>query len=148
MNGDRMHARLLALCVVVLVTACHHTERARFRLTPPTALHSDSARIGEEAGRTGAVTAVEAVALRFGLAPQRPGPECARSWLMPGHTRPAPQQPIGGLFLCVVLTPDGSLELHLAEMRTIGWSSTADSLRRAMIDTLAHYGAVNTVGIR
>lgn len=133
---------------MLLVAACHHNERARFRLTPSTALHSDSVRNGEEAGRAGAVTAIEAVALRFGLAPQRPGPECARSWLMPGHTRPAPQQPIGDLFICLVFPPDGSLEVRLVEVRTIGWTSTADSLRRAVIDTLAHYGAVDTVGIR
>jgi hypothetical protein len=145
---DRMHRFRRSLGVLPVLLACSPVA-ATLRLTASPAAPRNIPWVERETPQSAALGAVDRVALRFGLAQEAPWPgECARVWRLAGYTRPTAdgaRKALGELFVCVVPPFGDTLEVNVAETHTTQWSPKGDSLRRALADTLAQYGALRII---
>jgi hypothetical protein len=110
----------------------------RLRLPPAPGTVSHALAVGDQHE---ALTAVQRLALRFGLRPDSTKAwSPAQAWVIRTYFRPGG----GALRLRLEATPcpDGGLDVHLSEFITKQWTPKGDSLRRALADTLAQFGAV------
>jgi hypothetical protein len=132
-----MHRARLGIGWALLLAACEPVVSSRLRLAPaPTTADSATARIG--AAPSEALAAVERLAVAYGLRPESGFPkECAREW----RSGPSGPQRLR-LYICASAPTQGGLEVRLSEYITSRWTLRGDSLRRALADTLARFGAV------
>ena len=132
-----MHRGISILGLGLVVTGCDPAISSSLRVTPVSSPSADGGAL-----RSNALTAVERLALQFGLAPAEGRSEgCERVWVAYNYPR-GPRQVRGGLSVCVLRSTDERLEVRIGEGITTCWSPKADSLRRALADTLASFGSV------
>ena len=135
-----MHRAWWTAGFALIFVACDPMMYSSVRVAPAAAA-GDTAHT--EAQRGGAVAAVGRLASQFGLTPgARYKPECVDTWRAAGYRRGDGEKAPGNIILCVVLHADGEIELRIAETYSGRWSPKADSLRRAITDTLAQFGTV------
>ena len=138
-----MRRILSILGTSLTVAGCDPAIATSLRVAPASSPPVDGAAL-----RSDALAAVERVSLRFGLAPAEGRSEgCDRAWTAYNYPR-APRQVRGGLSVCVLSSVDHHFEVRIAEGITSSWSPKADSLRRALTDTLARFGSVTESVIR
>lgn len=135
----------LIVVVALLMIACDRAMRTTFSLTPARANIADTIEVRSRPLSAEAVAAVERVALQFGLTsvPGGIGPGCKRAWRLSDHLRT--DKPRGGgadFVICALPLSDGRLEVQVSEIR--GWSPRGEMLRKAMADTLARFGTIET----
>lgn len=140
-----MRRSALLVCALPIMVACDPVMISRLRLMP-TVARTDSARSDTASQSTitlrgEAIAAVERLARRFGLESTKPK-GCDRNWQMGVRARTDSERPHGTLTICAELPLDGSVEIRLIEGPTTAWSPKADSLRRALADTLKQFGAI------
>jgi hypothetical protein len=128
----------LTISFVLFMVACDQVVRTSLRL-PRAPATADSIRAQPNAMRTDPIAAVERLALAYGLHGEAQFPkECAREWRSGPYSQ---RRPPMRLYICVKLLPEGGLEVQLSELLTPRWSPRGDSLRRALADSLARFGA-------
>ena len=141
-----MHKLLLSLGLLPITAGCDHMMTSRLRLAPVMSTAPAPSEVQPDPQRT-ILAAIEQVSMSFGL--QRDttaNAQCAGRWEVPGYTvltAGGPRKALGFLSVCVQ-RQNGSLDVRVDEFLTFQWSAKADSLRRALADTLRHYGAVST----
>jgi len=144
-----MRRTYLVSGVAVAVLACDPVQTDQIRLTPlPLSIPEGTSAIDRVAGnrlRAEAADSVEQIALRFGLSAIKAAGECSRTWRLSTEDRVDPGKSYGNLSVCVGLPRDGNLYTRLGEGPAASWSAKGDSLRIALADALARFGAVKRV---
>ena len=140
-----MSRQLLLIGGAVLLVACDPVQSTTLRLTPSPVVRnvpSDSGRVEADSLRASAIAAVTRIALRFGLTTATPR-QCQRYWVLWGPDRTDEGRRHGSVHICVDTLTDGTLQVSLGEgPPNTAWSPRADSLRRALVDTLGRFGSV------
>jgi hypothetical protein len=140
-----MRRPLFLIAGALVVISCDPVVTTTFRLTPSPAVReevSDSGRAESDSLRPNAIAAVTRIALRFGLTTATPG-RCQRSWVLWAPDRTDEGRRHGSVYICVGTLADGTLQVMLTEgPPNTEWSPKADSLRRALADTLGRFGIV------
>ena len=131
--------------MTVSVVACDSLVRSTFRLTPPAAAVQpvDATRARYQIDHRAALSALDGLAQQFDfrVSIDEPRTTCLRTWRRdaPGWNDPTQ------LYLCVRAGVDGRLEVELAELITSQWTPRGEIVRRALVDTLARYGQLDTL---
>src|SRR5687768_5182095 len=94
--------------------------------------------------RARAAAAIEGVVLRFGLSPVQQKDRW-RAWWLTYYDRTDPGKQNGTITACVEVLGERDLQLRVREGPAMVWSAKADSLHRALTDTLAQFGVVQIV---
>ena len=129
-----MH-RVMIVLLGVSLAACDPVVHDTLRVTPVNQASGASA----SAGPADVLSAVEHVALRFGLKPDQSGTDSVtRTWRGPAYEKGRPQQ----LYVYANRAADGMVTVTVGEIITRTWSPRGDSLRRAITDTLQRFGSV------
>jgi hypothetical protein len=134
-----MHRLSIGLILVApaLLSACDPIVRSRLRLAPPVTLDSVTAECKSEPSEP--IAAVEQLALRFGLkAETQRSNDGTRTWR--GRTYPSRAQ---SLYIYTHTAPDGTLDVAVSEIITKEWTPRGDSLRNALVTTLACFGMLH-----
>lgn len=140
-----MHRLPVVLALAFLVAACDPIVRATLLLAPAPARQRDLVRTPSDSAPAipapVVLEAVERVAGRFGLKALPPG-RCPHAWEGPGLSGRTQF-----LNICAAVLPSGDVQLWITEGLTTRWTVHGDSLRRALADTLAQFGSVQTVAV-
>lgn len=140
-----MSRQLLLVGGALVFVSCDPVQSTTLHLTPSPVVRnvvSDSGRAEADSSRANAIAAVTRIAVRFGLTTATPR-QCQRYWILWAPDRTDEGRPHGSLHICVDTLTDGTLQVNLAEgPPNTAWSPKADSLRRALVDTLGRFGIV------
>lgn len=125
------------ILAIPLLTACDPGVGAIVRLTPSRAPQTDSLA---PPGSRAAEAAIGRLALQFGLGSESEKTGgCREQWAIRNY----PGGPGKHNYLVLCLMPaEGIVQVRLIEGITTRWSPKGDSLRLALIDTLARFGSV------
>ena len=138
MRCRRMVLVVSAFSSVVLTIGCDPMVRRAVRLTPFSGGVNSHAH---PPTADSALAAVERIASQFDLrAEPTDSTRCTRRWGTTTVTSPPPRSFY--LTVCAKLAERSSLEVVVTERFTRHFSPTADSLARALNDTLGRFGTV------